>query len=54
MLVLRVEERRSDVLRSDCWCEERTQPAPAPEISTCCSVQGNCGVAGSGEDRGKG
>lgn len=41
------------MLRSGCWCEEGTQPAPAPEISSCCSIQGNRGVAGMESTEGR-
>lgn len=44
----------ANALRSGCWCEKRAQPAPAPEIPSCCSVQGNCGIAEREVGRGKG
>lgn len=41
---MRAEERRRDVLRSGCWCEERTQPAqplrfPVAAVSRAIVVQ---------------
>lgn len=52
---VRVEEKReSNTLRSGCWCEERAQPAPAPETSSGCSVQGDHGARGRAVGRGEG